>query len=80
MAPPFKVVEFDVIYRSGISKEGEIIDMAARLSIIEKSEPGLYNGNKLGQEEAVKALLKEKPDLANEMSQKSGQTMDCKMI
>ena len=50
MAPPFKVVEFDVIYGSGISKEGEIIDMAARLSIIEKSGAWYsYNGNKLGQ-------------------------------
>lgn len=65
VAPPFKVVEFDILYGEGISKVGEIVDLGVELSIIQKSGSWFsYEGNKLAQgREAVKALLKDNPEL-----------------
>ncbi|OJW69815.1 MAG: recombinase RecA [Candidatus Amoebophilus sp. 36-38] len=65
VAPPFKVVEFDILYGEGISKIGEIIDLGIELGIIQKSGSWFsYEGNKLAQgREAVKALLKDNPEL-----------------
>lgn len=65
VAPPFKVVEFDIIYGEGISKVGELIDLGAALEVIQKAGSWFsYEGNKLAQgRDAVKALLKDNPEL-----------------
>ncbi len=65
VAPPFKVVEFDIIYGEGISKAGEIIDLGVALGIIQKSGSWFsYEGNQLAQgREAVKTLLRDNPEL-----------------
>lgn len=69
VAPPFKVVEFDIMYGQGISKVGEIIDLGVELDIIQKSGSWFsYEGNKLGQgRDAVKTLLLDNPELAEEL-------------
>lgn len=65
VAPPFKVVEFDIIYGEGISKVGELIDLGVALEIIQKSGSWFsYEGNKLAQgRDAVKVVLKDNPEL-----------------
>lgn len=65
LAPPFRQVEFDIMYGEGISKVGEVLDLAVELEIIKKSGSWFsYEGNKLGQgRDGVKAMLKENPDL-----------------
>jgi recombination protein RecA len=65
VAPPFKVVEFDIIYGEGISKVGEIIDLGVALDIIQKSGSWFsYEGNNLAQgRDSVKTLLKDNPEL-----------------
>jgi recombination protein RecA len=65
MAPPFREVEFDIIYGEGISREGELIDLATQSSIIEKSGAWLsYNGERIGQgRENAKTFLREHPDV-----------------
>lgn len=72
VAPPFKIAEVEIVYGEGISKEGEIIDLAANASIIEKTGAWYaYNGEKLGQgKENVKALLKSDLKLKNELETK----------
>ena len=72
VAPPFKVVEFDIMYGAGISKVGEIIDLGVELNIIEKSGSWFsYDGNKLGQgRDAVKAIIHDNPELMQELEQK----------
>ena len=72
VAPPFRVAEFDIIYGEGISKVGEIIDIASDYGIVKKSGSWFsYNDTKLGQgREAVKQLLKDNPDLADEIEAK----------
>ncbi len=67
VAPPFKVVEFDIIYGQGISKVGEIVDLGVDMGIIGKSGSWFsYDGNKIGQgREAVKTLLLDNPELAD---------------
>src|SRR5215212_1495258 len=69
VAPPFRSAEFDIIFGEGISKAGEIIDMGVDLSVIQKSGSWYsYNGDKLGQgREAVKSLLHDNPQLADEL-------------
>jgi recombination protein RecA len=69
VAPPFRSAEFDIIFGEGISKTGEIIDMGVELSIIQKSGSWFsYNNDKLGQgRDAVKQLLVDNPELANEI-------------
>jgi recombination protein RecA len=69
VAPPFKVVEFDIMYGKGISKSGEIIDLGVELNVIQKSGSWFsYNGNKLGQgRDAVKQLVEDNPELAEEL-------------
>jgi recombination protein RecA len=65
VAPPFKVVEFDIIYGEGISKVGEIIDLGVALGTIQKSGSWFsYEGNNLAQgRDAVKTLLQDNPEL-----------------
>lgn len=72
VAPPFKVVEFDIMYGKGISKTGEIIDLGVELNVIQKSGSWFsYNGNKLGQgRDAVKQLIEDNPELAEELEKK----------
>ncbi len=69
VAPPFRAAEFDIVYGEGISKAGEIIDMGVEMSIIQKSGSWYsYNTDKLGQgRDAVKQLLNDNPELANEI-------------
>ena len=72
VAPPFKQVEFDIMYGEGISKVGEIIDLAVESEIINKSGSWFsYEGTKLGQgRDAVKTLLKDNPDLMETLETK----------
>ena len=66
MAPPFKVVEFDVMYGRGISKMGEILDLGVKANIVEKSGSWYsHAGKRIGQgRENAKAFLRENPDVA----------------
>ena len=72
VAPPFKSANIEILYGTGVSKEGEIIDLAAEDGILEKSGSWYsYNGEKIGQgRETVKALLKENKKLAIELENK----------
>ena len=72
VAPPFREAEFDVVYGEGISKAGNILDMAVNLDIIEKSGSWFsYNGERIGQgRENVKRYLKENPKLVEEVESK----------
>lgn len=72
VAPPFKVVEFDIMYGQGISKSGEILDIGVELEIIQKSGSWFsYEGNKLGQgRDAVKALIEDNPEMMEELEKK----------
>ena len=72
MAPPFKSCSVDIMYGEGVSKTGELVDMAAEAGIIEKSGAWYsYNGEKLGQgRENVKELLKNNSKLCDEISKK----------
>ena len=69
VAPPFKKAEFDLMFNEGISREGEIVDMAVEAGIVQKSGSWFsYNDSKLAQgRDAVKNVLKENPDLAEEL-------------
>ncbi|MCR9251212.1 MAG: recombinase RecA [bacterium] len=69
VAPPFKVVEFDIMYGEGISKVGEIIDLGVELNVIKKSGSWFsYMENKLGQgRDSVKSLLLDNPELMEEL-------------
>lgn len=69
VAPPFKVVEFDIMYGQGISKVGEIIDLGVEFDIIKKAGSWFsYNGEKLGQgRDSVKKLLLDNPELMDEL-------------
>ena len=72
VAPPFREVEFDIMYGAGISKEGDLLDVAAHEGIIEKAGAWYsYNNAKVGQgREASKEFLKNNPELMNEIRQK----------
>jgi len=72
VAPPFRSAEFDIVFGEGISKTGEIIDMGVELGIVQKSGSWFsYNNDKLGQgRDAVKQLLTDNPELANEIETK----------
>ena len=69
VAPPFKVVEFDLMYGKGISKSGELIDLGAKADIIEKSGAWYaYKGEKIGQgKENAKLYLEKNPSVAEEV-------------
>jgi recombination protein RecA len=67
MAPPFKEAEFDILYGSGISRDGEVVDLGSELGIVEKSGAWYsYGGERIGQgREAAKQFLKEHPETTN---------------
>ena len=72
VAPPFRQAEFDIMYGEGISKVGEILDMGVEKGIVNKSGSWYsYNDSKLGQgRDAVKEVLKDNPELAEEIESK----------
>ena len=72
VAPPFKVVEFDIIYGIGISKSGEILDLGVELEIIQKSGSWFsYKEEKLGQgRDSVKTIIEDNPELMSELETK----------
>ena len=72
VSPPFRTASVDIMYGEGISREGEIIDLASDIDIIEKSGAWYsYNGEKIGQgKENVKTYLKNNPSLTNELENK----------
>ena len=72
VAPPFKTAEFDIMYGTGISKEGSILDLGVDHDVIDKSGAWYtYEGERLGQgREAAKEFLRTTPDLREEIEQK----------
>ena len=72
IAPPFKEAEFDIMFGKGISKEGDVLDLATGLDLISKSGAWYaYNGDKIGQgRENAKLYLAERPELVEELSMK----------
>ncbi len=72
VAPPFREAEFDIVYGEGISKAGNILDMAVNMDIIEKSGSWFsYNGDRIGQgRENVKKYLKENPEVLADVEKK----------
>ncbi len=78
VAPPFREAEFDIIYGEGISKEGNILDMAVNLDIVEKAGSWFsYNGERIGQgRENVKKYLKENPKMLEEIEGKVRQDFE----
>ena len=72
VAPPFRKCEFEIMFGEGISKIGEIIDMGVEKGIIQKSGSWFsYDGSRLAQgREAVKTLLKDNPELCEELEAK----------
>ena len=72
VAPPFREAEFDIVYGRGISKEGNILDIAVNLDIIEKSGSWFsYNGDRIGQgRENVKQYLSQNPEMMAEVEKK----------
>tara|TARA_B100000686_G_C15867330_1_gene514794 strand:- start:5 stop:496 length:492 start_codon:yes stop_codon:yes gene_type:complete len=72
VAPPFKTAEFDIMYGEGISKVGEVIDIGVDYEIVKKSGSWFsYEDTKLGQgRDAVKTLLKDNPELMEELETK----------
>ena len=72
VAPPFKLAEFDIMYGKGVSKLGEILDLAVEFEIIQKSGSWFsYDETKLGQgRDAVKQMLADNPDLMEELEEK----------
>ena len=71
VAPPFKQVEFDIMYGEGISKVGELVDLGVTAGVVEKSGSWFsYNGERIGQgRENAKNFLRQNPDMANAIEQ-----------
>ena len=72
VAPPFREAEFDIIFGKGISKEGDVLDLAASVGIVQKSGAWFaYGGDKIGQgRENAKAYLREHPEIMDEIEHK----------
>ena len=72
MAPPFKEAEFDILYGTGISRDGEIVDLGSELGVVEKSGAWYsYGGERIGQgRDAAKQFLKEHPETASDIMAK----------
>ena len=80
VAPPFQTAEFDIMYGEGISKVGEILDLGVEFGIVKKSGSWFsYGETKLGQgRDAVKGLIKDNPDLAEELEGKIKEAINSK--
>ena len=78
VAPPFRKAEFDILYGEGISRSGEIVDLGVETNIIKKSGSWFsYGDTKLGQgRDAVKKLLADNPELADEIEARIFKAMD----
>ena len=72
VAPPFKQVEFDIMYGEGVSKTGELLDLGVRANVVEKAGSWFsYNSERIGQgRENAKQFLKDNPDMADEIERK----------
>src|SRR6266852_4897584 len=72
VAPPFKEVEFDILYGSGISKEGDLVDLASQENILEKSGAWYsFNGERIGQRrENAKDFLRDHPEITKELERR----------
>jgi recombination protein RecA len=72
MAPPFRVVEFDITYGEGISKTGELLDLGVQANIVDKAGAWFsYEGQRIGQgRENAKTFLKENPEIAQQIEKK----------
>ena len=72
IAPPFKEAEFDIMFGKGISKEGDILDLAASIDVVNKSGAWYaYKGDKIGQgRENAKLFLAQNPEIMNEIEAK----------
>ena len=72
VAPPFKIIEFDIMYGTGISKTGDLLDLAVTNNIVEKAGSWFsYNNGKIGQgRENSKVFLEENPEIMDEIKQK----------
>jgi recombination protein RecA len=77
VAPPFRKVEFDIMYGKGISRSGEVVDMGVELGVVKKSGSWFsYGDTKLGQgRDAVKLLMEDNPDLMEEIEGKIREAM-----
>ena len=82
VAPPFKEAEFDIMYGEGISREGNILDVAVDMDIVKNSGSWFsYNEERLGQgRETVKSILKDNPELADEIENKIRESAGLPMI
>jgi recombination protein RecA len=82
VAPPFREAEFDILYGSGISKEGELVDIGAEMNVIEKLGAWYsYNGERIGQgRENARDLLKANPKLAEEIEEKIREKLAVKPV
>ena len=78
VAPPFRRAEFEIMYGEGICRVGEVVDLATDFKIIEKSGSWYsYNGSKLGQgKEATKTVLRDNPELCDEITAKIYEAMN----
>ncbi|TAJ97846.1 DNA recombination/repair protein RecA, partial [bacterium] len=72
LAPSFKEAEFDILYGTGISREGELVDLGSEIGILEKSGAWYsFNGERIGQgRESAKEFLKQHPETAKEVAGK----------
>lgn len=82
IAPPFREVEFDIVYGRGISREGDVLDLGVDAKLVEKSGTWYsYNGERLGQgRENAKSFLREHPETLGEIEQKLRQMHDLKTL
>jgi recombination protein RecA len=80
MAPPFKEAEFDILYGTGISREGEIVDLGSEIGVVEKSGAWYsYGGERIGQgREAAKQFLRDHPETAQQIMGKAMEKMGLK--
>ena len=80
VAPPFRRAEFEIMYGEGISRVGEVVDLGVNFNLLEKSGSWYsYNGTKLGQgKEATKGVLRDNPELCEEITAKIYEAMNGK--
>jgi len=78
VAPPFKIVEFDIMYGKGISKSGELLDIGVELGVIDKSGSWFaYQGSKIGQgRDSVKQIIEDTPELMEDLEEKIWAAID----